>query len=79
MGSRWRSGIEDAVALTRESLPALAGDRRTHTVTPKQLDEALDALAAVLAVESADSGGRWPRSWRNSRSMPTPSSTSRER
>ena len=44
----WRSGIEDAVALTRESLPALAADLRTHTVTPKQLDEALDALSAVL-------------------------------
>ena len=44
----WRSGIEDAVALTRESLPALAGDLRTHTVTPKQLDEALDALSAAL-------------------------------
>ena len=42
------SGIEDAVALTRESLPALAGDLRTYTVTPKQLEEALDALSAVL-------------------------------
>ncbi|MGH7838806.1 MAG: glucoamylase family protein, partial [Candidatus Binataceae bacterium] len=46
--SSWRSGIEDAVALTRESLPALAGDLRTYTVTPKQLDEALDALSALL-------------------------------
>jgi cyclic beta-1,2-glucan synthetase len=45
---RWRSGIEDAIALTRESLAALAGDLRTHTVTPKQLDEALDAISAVL-------------------------------
>ena len=48
-GSRWRSGIEDAVALTRESLPALGGDFRSHTVTAKQLDEALDALEATLA------------------------------
>ena len=46
--SSWRSGIEDAVALTRESLPALAGDLRTHTVTTKQLGEALDALSAAL-------------------------------
>ncbi|MGH7913420.1 MAG: glycosyl transferase, partial [Candidatus Binataceae bacterium] len=46
--SSWRSGIEDAVALTRESLAALAGDLRTHTVTPKQLNEALDALSTVL-------------------------------
>jgi cyclic beta-1,2-glucan glucanotransferase len=46
--SSWRFGIEDAVALTRESLPALAGDLRIHTVTPKQLEEALDALSAAL-------------------------------
>jgi cyclic beta-1,2-glucan synthetase len=46
--SSWRSGIQDAVALTRESLPALAGDLRAHTVTPKQLAEALDAISAVL-------------------------------
>ena len=46
--SSWRSGIEDAVALTRESLPALAGGLRTHTVTAKQLREALDALSALL-------------------------------
>ena len=47
-GPIWLSGIEDAVALTRESLSALAGDLRAYTVTPKQLDEALDALSAVL-------------------------------
>jgi cyclic beta-1,2-glucan synthetase len=47
--SSWRAGIEDAVALTRESLPAFAGDLRTHTVTTKQLGEALDALSAALA------------------------------
>jgi cyclic beta-1,2-glucan synthetase len=47
-GPIWLSGIEDAVALTRESLSALAGDLRAHTVTPKQLDETLDALSAVL-------------------------------
>ena len=46
--SSWQSGIEDAVALARESLPALAGDLRTSSVTPKQLDEALDALSAML-------------------------------
>jgi cyclic beta-1,2-glucan synthetase len=46
-----RSGIEDALALTRESLPALIGDQRTHTVTTKQLEEALDALSATLAAD----------------------------
>ena len=51
-GSRTRS------ALTREALDALADDRRTQTVTRKQLDEALDALAAALAAGSRDAGGR---------------------
>ncbi len=53
----WRSGIEDAVALTREALPALAADLRTYTVTPKQLDEALDALSAVLQSEPRTPAG----------------------
>jgi cyclic beta-1,2-glucan synthetase len=55
--SSWRSGIEDAVALTRESLPALAGDLRAHTVTPKQLNEALDALSAALAPDPRTPAG----------------------
>jgi cyclic beta-1,2-glucan glucanotransferase len=50
-GSSWRSGIEDAVALTRESLPALAGDLRAHTVTARQLGQALDTLGAALQPE----------------------------
>lgn len=53
----WRSGIEDAVALTRGSLPALGGDLRTHTVTPKQLGEALDAISAVLQLDSPTPAG----------------------
>ncbi|MFY9825640.1 MAG: glycosyl transferase, partial [Thermoanaerobaculia bacterium] len=40
-------GIADAVTLIRESAPASAG-RRTQTVTRRQLDEALDALAPAL-------------------------------
>ena len=53
----WLSGIEDAVALTRESLPALAGDLRAHTVTPKQLDEALNALSAALQSDQRTPAG----------------------
>ena len=45
----WLAGIRDTLALTRESLRALADDRRTQTVTWKQLDEALEALAASLS------------------------------
>jgi cyclic beta-1,2-glucan synthetase len=45
---RWLSGIEDALGLAYEALRGLADDRRTQTVTRKQLYEALDALAAAL-------------------------------
>src|SRR5208283_4042366 len=45
------AGIEDLVALTRESLSLLAPNSRTHIVTPKQLDEALDSLCIVLRSE----------------------------
>jgi cyclic beta-1,2-glucan synthetase len=48
MDPRWLAGIEDALALTRESLQTLAEDRSTQTVTWKQLDEALDLVAAAL-------------------------------
>ena len=42
------AGIEDALELTRESLHALTDERRTQTVTRKQLDHALDGFAALL-------------------------------
>ena len=80
VGPEWLGGIEDALELTRESLRALADDRRTQTVTRKQLDEALDALAAALrsapatpagsALACRAGGTRAPR--------PTPSPTLRE-
>ena len=77
--SSWRAGIEDAVALTRESLPAFAGDLRAHTVTPKQLDEALDALSAVLQVGSGNSSGSGRAVGGTWACTPTPSSTLRKR
>jgi cyclic beta-1,2-glucan glucanotransferase len=43
-GPKRLAGIEDALGLTRESLRALADNRRTQTVTRKQLEDALDAL-----------------------------------
>ncbi len=42
-------GIEDGLDLTRESLSRLADDRRTHTVTRKQLEGALDTLSGAVA------------------------------
>ena len=57
VGPECLDGIEDAVQLTRESLRALADDRRIQTVTRKQLEEALDALAAALRSAPATSAG----------------------
>ncbi len=48
LGARTLAGIADALALVRASAPASAG-RRTQTVTRRQLDEALAALAPALA------------------------------
>jgi cyclic beta-1,2-glucan synthetase len=45
---QWYAGIADALELARESLRGISDDRRTHTVTRKQLDEALDTVAASL-------------------------------
>jgi cyclic beta-1,2-glucan synthetase len=42
-------GIEDALHLVREAAQAISDDRRTQTVTRKQLEEALNALAGSLS------------------------------
>jgi cyclic beta-1,2-glucan glucanotransferase len=47
-GPRVLSGIEDAVFLLREAVAVLQHDQRVQTVTPKDLDEALEALVASL-------------------------------
>jgi cyclic beta-1,2-glucan glucanotransferase len=45
----WLGGIDDGLHTTRESLGLLADDRRTHTVTRKHLEDALDTLSHALA------------------------------
>ncbi len=42
-------GLDDGLRLTQEAVRLLADDRRTHTVTRKHLESALDSLALVLA------------------------------
>ncbi|MBI1818354.1 MAG: phosphorylase [Deltaproteobacteria bacterium] len=54
VGPQWFAGIADALGLTREALGALADDRRTQTVTRKQLDDALNALAVSLDESRAE-------------------------
>ena len=48
IGSEWSAGIVDALGLARQALGELADDRRTQTVTRKQLDESLDTLEEAL-------------------------------
>jgi cyclic beta-1,2-glucan synthetase len=47
-GAECRTGIEDALDVTRAALRALPGDRRTQTTARDQLEAALDALSAAL-------------------------------
>ena len=42
------TGVLDAVHLLREVLGKITDERRTHTVTRKQLSNAIDSLAALL-------------------------------
>jgi cyclic beta-1,2-glucan synthetase len=48
----WIAGVDDVLALTREALHARTGNQRAQTVTRKQLDEALDVVAAELRSEA---------------------------
>ena len=57
MGPYWLNGIEDALGLARQSLDTLTDDLRTQTVTRRQLEEALDALAASLRSAPATPAG----------------------
>ena len=61
LGPHVLSGIEDTVLLVRESAGRMADDRRTQTVSRKLLDDALEALTAVLSpvpVTPVDWAGR---------------------
>ncbi len=51
-------GIEDGLAMTREALGLLPDDRRTHAVTRKHLESALDTLSG--AVKSLHRGAEVP-------------------
>ncbi len=57
IGAQWLTGITDALTLTRESLRGLALDRHTQTVTWKQLEEALEGVAAALEAAPATPAG----------------------
>src|SRR6202034_1401383 len=48
------AGVEDALLLLREALARVADTRRTHTVTRKQLVNAIDAAATLCVLPPTD-------------------------
>ncbi len=51
------AGIDDAIQLLRDALEEIPDQRQTHTVTRKQLNQAVDALAMVLLSRPVDPAG----------------------
>ncbi len=57
IGGHLLAGVDDAVQLLREAFADIADTRRTHTVTRKQLSNAIDTLAASLGAPPVDAAG----------------------
>ncbi|MDH4154218.1 MAG: hypothetical protein OEV01_10580, partial [Nitrospira sp.] len=51
------AGIDDAIQLLRHALEEIPDQRPTHTVTRKQLSQAVDALALALLSRPVDAAG----------------------
>ncbi len=51
------AGIDDAIQLLRDALEEIPNQRQTHTVTRKQLSQAVDVLAMALSSRPADPAG----------------------
>jgi len=51
------AGIDDAIQLLRNALEEIPDQRPTHTVTRKQLSQAVDALAMALLSRPVDAAG----------------------
>ena len=51
------AGIDDAIQLLRDALEEIPDQRQTHTVTRKQLSQAVDALAMALLSRPVDPAG----------------------
>ena len=56
MDSSVLAGVEDALLLLREALARVADTKRTHTVTRKQLTNAIDAIATLCLSVPTDAG-----------------------
>ncbi|MHC9064941.1 GH36-type glycosyl hydrolase domain-containing protein [Nitrospira sp. CMX1] len=51
------AGIDDAIQLLRDALEEIPDQRQTHTVTRKQLNQAVDVLAMALLSRPVDPAG----------------------
>ena len=51
------AGIDDAIQLLRDALEEIPDQRQTHTVTRKQLSQAVDVLATALLSRPVDAAG----------------------
>ncbi|MBH0192414.1 MAG: phosphorylase, partial [Nitrospira sp.] len=51
------AGIDDAIQLLRDALEEISDQRQTHTVTRKQLSQAVDVLAMALLSRPVDAAG----------------------
>ncbi len=73
LGARLLAGMEDATRLLGEALSGIADTRRTHTVTRKQLSNAVDRMADLTRLAArgcrglgdivSRSGDPTPRPW----------------
>ncbi|MDH4084793.1 MAG: hypothetical protein OEU99_14705 [Nitrospira sp.] len=57
IGSDLFAGIDDAIQLLRDALEKIPDQRQTHTVTRKQLSQAVDVLAMALLSRPVDAAG----------------------
>jgi cyclic beta-1,2-glucan synthetase len=67
LGARLLAGMDDATRLLGEALSGITDTRRTHTVTRKQLSNAVDRMVASLdslPVDAVDWGNRFAE-WRS--------------
>ena len=53
----WFAGIDDAIQLLRDALEGIPDQRQTHTVTRKQLSQAVDMLVMALLSRPVDAVG----------------------
>ncbi len=60
-GPQWLAGIDDALEVARESVQALPDNLRSHTVTRKHLEDALDVLSTTVRASLESVARAYPK------------------